>query len=88
MITLSTGHVTLRPFTESDLDDYAAMCADPEVMRFLGGQTWTRMETWRHIVTMLGHWQLRGYGLWAVEERLSAPCGTHSRSWGENASSA
>lgn len=67
MITLKTERLTMRPFTEADLDDYASMCADPEVMRFLGGKTWTRMESWRHIATTLGHWQLRGYGVWAVD---------------------
>jgi len=59
----------MRPFAETDLDTYAEICADPEVMRFLGGKTWNRMETWRHIATTLGHWQLRGYGPWAVERR-------------------
>ena len=71
MITLETDRLVLRPFAESDLDAYAAMCADPEVMRFLGGETWDRMKTWRHIAATLGHWQLRGYGPWAVEEKVS-----------------
>lgn len=71
MSSVSTERLLLRQFVEGDLDDYAAMCADPEVMQFLGGRAWNRMETWRHIATMLGHWQLRGYGLWAVEERNS-----------------
>ena len=71
MITLETERLVMRPFAESDLDAYAAMCADPEVMRFLGGETWDRMQTWRHIAATLGHWQLRGYGPWAVEEKAS-----------------
>ena len=29
----------------------------------------SRMEAWRNMATVLGHWQLRGFGLWAVEER-------------------
>jgi len=69
VITLETERLIMRPFAETDLDTYAEMCADPEVMRFLGGKTWTRMETWRHIATTLGHWQLRGYGPWAVVRR-------------------
>lgn len=69
MVTLETERLVMRPFAESDLDAYAEMCADPEVMRFLGGKTWTRLEAWRHIATTLGHWQLRGYGPWAVETR-------------------
>jgi RimJ/RimL family protein N-acetyltransferase len=70
--TIQTRRLVLRMFWEADLDAYAEMCADPEVMRYLGnGQPLTRAETWRHMATVLGHWVLRGYGLWAVEERAS-----------------
>jgi RimJ/RimL family protein N-acetyltransferase len=59
-------------FEESDLDAYAAMCADADVMRYLGdGQPMSRAEAWRNMALLLGHWQLRGYGLWAVQERRS-----------------
>ncbi len=72
MIVLETERLTLRPFRESDLDGYAEMCADPEVMRFIGERkTMTRAEAWRHMAMALGHWQLRGYGWWALEERNS-----------------
>lgn len=72
MLTLDTDRLILRPFHESDLDAYAAMCADAEVMRYIGeGRTATRAEAWRQIAMFLGHWQLRGFGIWAVEERAS-----------------
>jgi RimJ/RimL family protein N-acetyltransferase len=72
MITLETDRLLLRMFRESDLDAYAEMCGDPEVMRHLGdGQPMSREDAWRHMAMVLGHWQLRGYGLWAVEERVS-----------------
>ena len=71
MKSLETTRLVLRPFRESDLDAYAAICADPQVMRFIGGKPYTRAETWRHMATMLGHWQLRGYGMWAVQEKSS-----------------
>jgi RimJ/RimL family protein N-acetyltransferase len=71
MKSLETDRLTLRLFRESDLDAYAAICADPQVMRFIGGKPYTRAESWRHMATMLGHWQLRGYGMWAVEEKSS-----------------
>jgi RimJ/RimL family protein N-acetyltransferase len=55
---------------EEDLDDYAEMCADPLVMRYLGtGNTASRQEAWRSMAFFIGHWQLRGYGHWAVEEK-------------------
>jgi len=67
---LETPRLTLRQFVESDLDALAAMYADAETMRFLGaGGTANRQETWRAIGSMLGHWLMRGYGMWAVEER-------------------
>jgi len=72
MEVLETERLVLRPFREEDLDAYATMCADPEVMRYLLiGRTFSRAESWEHMATILGHWQLRGYGLWAVEHRQS-----------------
>lgn len=70
---LETERLILRPFREEDLGAYAAMCADPEVMRFLSanGGLLSRAEAWRQMAMMLGHWQLRGYGTWAVEERAT-----------------
>ncbi|MGO9922597.1 MAG: GNAT family N-acetyltransferase [Isosphaeraceae bacterium] len=71
MVTLATERLVLRMFRESDLDAYAQMCADPEVMRYISGVPMTRDEAWRNMALVLGHWQLRGFGLWAVEERSS-----------------
>ncbi len=68
---LETERLTMRMFRESDLDGYAEMCGDAEVMKYLGGATMTRSEAWRSMATVLGHWQLRGFGLWAVEEQAS-----------------
>jgi RimJ/RimL family protein N-acetyltransferase len=64
--TLETERLRLRPFRESDIDDYAALNADPEVMRFLGGP-WGRGRSWRHMAFLLGHWHLGRPGMWAVE---------------------
>src|SRR5256714_9648392 len=69
---LETERLILRMFREEDLERYANICADSEVMRYLGdGKTLTRAEAWRQMAMILGHWQLRGYGIWAVEERES-----------------
>ncbi|MEO5693441.1 MAG: GNAT family N-acetyltransferase [Usitatibacter sp.] len=66
--TIETERLLLRQFRNEDLEAYAPMCADPEVMRYLGtGVTLTRTETWRAMATMLGHWKLLGYGMFAIE---------------------
>ena len=66
--TLETPRLLLRMFRESDLDAYAQMCGDPEVMRYLNdGEPLSREDAWRHMAMVVGHWSLRGFGLWAVE---------------------
>jgi hypothetical protein len=46
--TVDTGRLRLRAFQAGDLDAYAAMQANPEVMRYLvTGRTSTRVEVWR-----------------------------------------
>ncbi|ARV59456.1 GNAT family N-acetyltransferase [Nostocales cyanobacterium HT-58-2] len=69
---LETQRLILRGFREEDLDAYAKMHSDPEVTHYIGeGKTLSRSESWRNMAMIVGHWQLRGYGLWAVEERCS-----------------
>jgi RimJ/RimL family protein N-acetyltransferase len=72
-MVIETERLRLRPFREADIDDYAALCADPEVMRFLSasGEPLGRDDAWRQMAMFAGHWQLRGYGMWALEERGS-----------------
>jgi RimJ/RimL family protein N-acetyltransferase len=70
---LHTARLTLRQFREADIDAYAAMSQDAEVMRYLSGDggLLSRADAWRQMAIFLGHWQLRGYGTWAVEERTT-----------------
>jgi len=69
---LSTDRLILRAFAESDLEAYAPMMADPAVTQFLGeGRPLSRVDAWRQMAMILDHWTLRGFGLWAVEERGS-----------------
>jgi len=65
---LQTDRLVLRAFREDDLDAWAAIMADPEVMTHLGGPM-LRTNAWRAMATTLGHWMLKGYGMWAVERK-------------------
>ena len=63
-----TARLRLRAFHAGDLDAYAAMQANPEVMRYLiTGNTATRIQVWYTMLTSAGSWALRGYGMWACE---------------------
>lgn len=69
--TLDTERLRLRAFLEDDLDAFAAMSTDPEVMRYIGaGEVMDRHASWRTMAVFNGHWSLRGIGMWAVQ-RLS-----------------
>jgi RimJ/RimL family protein N-acetyltransferase len=68
---LETERLILRMWRETDFESYARICADAQVMRYIGGKPYSRLEAWRHMAYMVGHWQLRGYGHWAVEEKRS-----------------
>ena len=67
---LTTERLRLRAFQKSDIADYAALNADPEVLRYIGGgEPWDRGRSWRHQAFLIGHWQLGGAGMWAMEQR-------------------
>jgi RimJ/RimL family protein N-acetyltransferase len=67
---LTTDRLLLRSFGPNDFEPYAEMMALPDVTRYLGeGHPLSRAEAWRQLAMFTGHWVLRGFGLWAVEER-------------------
>ncbi len=70
---LETPRLLLRQWEPTDFDAFAAMHAEPEVMEFLAadGKPTPRFIAWQSFCAILGHWQLRGYGLFAVIERHS-----------------
>lgn len=69
---IETERLLLRAWRPDDFEDFARMSADPEVMRYMrDGRPASRSEAWRAMALFVGHWSLRGYGLWAVEERAT-----------------
>jgi RimJ/RimL family protein N-acetyltransferase len=68
--TLETARLRLRGFRPNDIDAYAALRADPEVLKYLGGDgPWDRGRAWRHMAFLMGHWQLGGAGMWVLERK-------------------
>lgn len=69
MTELLTDRLQLRIFRIEDFEAHARICADPEVMRYIHAGPLSPVGAWWQIARYLGHWQLRGYGMWAVIER-------------------
>jgi RimJ/RimL family protein N-acetyltransferase len=77
---LETERLRLRPWREGDLDAFAAFCADEESRRFLGGAI-TRADAWRSMAVITGHWTLRGYGIWVIEDKATGQFAGYSGLW-------
>ncbi|MEM8983385.1 MAG: GNAT family N-acetyltransferase [Pseudomonadota bacterium] len=70
---LKTSRLTLRRWNlDSDVDPYTDICADPEVMRWIGdGTTRSRSECAASIAAFEAAWDQLGFGLFALEEHDS-----------------
>ena len=65
--TLRTERLVLRAWRPQDAGPFAALNADPEVMRFIGdGVPLGRAASDGLVLLICEHWQARGFGLWAV----------------------
>ena len=68
--TIETERLRLRPFRDEDHGMYAAFLADEEATQFIRGVR-DAGSAWRVMAGFCGHWQLRGYGPFAVAEKQS-----------------
>ena len=69
---LRTERLVMRGFREEDLDAWAQLSGDAEVTRWLGDPDGlSREEAWRRMAYFLGHWELRGFGQWALIEQAT-----------------
>ena len=71
-VLLATGRLVLRQFTMSDIDNLAALDADPDVMRFITGGLATSPEEITDSLLpgcMAWYRSSGGYGCWAAEQK-------------------
>lgn len=76
---LHTENLLLREYRQDDFPAFAAFYGT-ERSRFIGGPM-TPELAWRALATHLGHWALRGYGFWAVEDRATGRFCGHVGLW-------
>jgi RimJ/RimL family protein N-acetyltransferase len=63
---LNTSRLTMRRWRSSDLEPFAAMNADPEVMRYFPAPL-DRAASDAFVARIESRFDERGYGLWALE---------------------
>ena len=77
---LETERLRLRAWRERDIDAYAAFCASEATARFVGGVC-GREDAWRRMAMLMGHWSLRGYGPWVIEDKSEAAFAGYGGLW-------
>lgn len=65
--TINTARITLRAMRPGDFDRFAEIWAMADVVRHIGGVPRDRATSWIRFLTNAGHWQMTGYGQWAIE---------------------
>ena len=71
--TIETERLLLRGWREDDVEAIADIYGDKISSRHIGGQM-EPWQAWRSVCTFVGHWQFRGFGLFAVEEKSTGVC--------------
>ena len=66
-LRLETQRLILRPPAPRDVPAMTEFYVS-ERSQYAGGFV-SRARAWGHAAAILGHWQIRGYGLWMVTEK-------------------
>lgn len=70
--TINTQRLTLRGMRAEDFKRFAEIWAMEEVVAHIDGKPWPRSKAWAAFLRNAGHWQITGFGQWAIQ-RHRAP---------------
>jgi RimJ/RimL family protein N-acetyltransferase len=70
-MTIATKRLLLRPMAAEHFEAHARIVGDPDVMRYILDDPMTRAQAWWNIARYVGHWRIRGYGMYAAIEKSS-----------------
>lgn len=65
--TINTHRLTLRGMRAEDFNDFATMWEMPEVVEHIDAEPWPRSKAWAAFLRNAGHWQITGFGQWAIQ---------------------
>jgi RimJ/RimL family protein N-acetyltransferase len=70
-VVVETERLLLRAYRLDDYDSIREMSGAPEMFRYSEREAMTPEEAWGRLLRHVGHWQIYGYGIFAVEEKAS-----------------
>lgn len=65
--TINTHRLTLRGMRAEDFNRFADIWAMPEVVAHIDETPWPRSKAWAAFLRNSGHWQITGFGQWAIQ---------------------
>lgn len=65
---ITTDRLVLRKPIVDDWEALHPYYSDEESMRYTTGRAHEDWETWRNVALMIGHWEIRRYGPYVMEE--------------------
>lgn len=68
---IETSRLKLRLHTLRDFEFSHGLWNEPFVYQFISKKPSSTQQSWGRLYNYLGHWQLRGYGYFLVEEKIS-----------------
>jgi len=69
---IETERLILRQHRLDDYEAALAMYSNPKVVAHIGdGKPGAAQDVWHRILRCVGHWQLLGFGIFAIEEKAS-----------------
>lgn len=68
---LISARLVLRAMRREDFAAFAAIWADPAVTAQIGVAVRTTAESWTAFLVNIGHWQVEGFGQWAITDRAT-----------------
>ena len=77
---IESDRLRFRPWRQEDLVPFAAFMADPITSKFIGGVMDTN-AAWNKMTIYAGQWMVRGYGVWALEDKASGQFAGLSGLW-------
>ncbi|MEM6639384.1 MAG: GNAT family N-acetyltransferase [Pseudomonadota bacterium] len=70
MSVIETERLRLRPIdAERDFAGWAHAFAHPDTVRYLNSPPMDAAQAWRNMAMVIGHWAVRGYGFFTVEDK-------------------
>jgi RimJ/RimL family protein N-acetyltransferase len=68
---LNSDRLFLRKPIEADWEPLTHYYSDKECMKYTTGRALAEWEVWRSVATIIGHWEMRGYGPYVLVEKKS-----------------